>query len=59
MTTFHTKLIIQRRQVFKTPIQSVSEKNSKLLFMDAKNKEQGKGKTEKHIEIDIWISIME
>jgi len=27
--------------------------------MEAKNKEQGKGKTKKHIEIDIWISIME
>jgi len=33
-------------------------KNSKLLFMDAKDKEQGRGKTEKHIETDIWISIM-
>ena len=34
-------------------------KNSQLLFMDAKDKEQGRGKTEKHIETDIWISIME
>jgi len=25
-------------------------KNSQLLFMDAKDKEQGRGKTEKHIE---------
>jgi len=33
--------------------------NSKLLFMDAKDKEQGRGKTEKHTDIDIWISIME
>lgn len=34
-------------------------KNSKLLFMDAKDTEQGRGKTETHIETDIWISIME
>jgi hypothetical protein len=27
--------------------------------MDVKDKEQGRAKTEKHIEIDIWISIME
>jgi len=26
--------------------------------MDAKDKEQGRGKTEKHIETDMWISIM-
>jgi hypothetical protein len=27
--------------------------------MDAKDKEQGRGITEKHTETDIWISIME
>jgi hypothetical protein len=27
--------------------------------MDARDKEQGRGKSEKHIETDIWISIME
>jgi hypothetical protein len=59
MTTFHKKTNHVEMSSFQNSYTKFLTKNPKLLFMDAKDKEQGRGKTEKHIETDIWSSIME